>query len=81
MRGFSLNVRGRDKLNFDVLKRNDIEKVTTPLDEACKILAFNPYKVTGDPKTKQLMTLTEIIRYQLLCDKSLLDSQSFFSYP
>ena len=79
--GFSLNTRGREQLNFELLKENVIREVSDPLKEPREISVFNPHKITHDVNTKQLETVTEIKRYKLVFDKRVVDPNNYFSYP
>ena len=81
VRGFSLNTRGREQLNFELLKENVIREVSDPLKEPREIPVFNPHKITRDVNTKQLETVTEIKRYKLVFDKRVVDPNNYFSYP
>lgn len=81
VRGFSLNTRGQEQLNFDILKKNIIEEITLPQPTPNSILVFNPHKIVRNPTTKQLSTETEMKRYQLVFDKRVVDSTNFQSYP
>ena len=81
VRGFSLNTRGQEQLNFDILKKNIIDEVTQPQPVANSIPVFNPHKIVRNPTTKQLSTETQIKRYQLVFDKRVVDSSNFQSYP
>ena len=65
VRGFSLNTRGRQHLNFKLLKQNVINEVTASLEKTREIPVFNPPKITRDVNVKQLETFTEIKRYKL----------------
>ncbi|KAL9985179.1 hypothetical protein ACROYT_G007549 [Oculina patagonica] len=79
VRGFSLNTRGREQLNFEFLKENVIREVSDPLTDPREIPVFNPHKITRDVNTKQLETLTEIKRYKRY--KRVVDTKDYFSYP
>ena len=82
VRGFSLNARGSEQLNFDILKQNVIDEVTRPLENSKRqIPVFNPHKITRDANKKQLNTETEIKRYQVVFDKRVVDPSTFYSYP
>ena len=81
VRGFSLNTRGQEQLNFDILKKNIIEEITHPQPISNVIPVFNPHKIVRNPTTKQLSTETEIKRYKLVFDKRVVDSTNFQSYP
>ena len=74
VRGFTLNARGQDQLNFDLLKANVIDDVTTPLDEPRVIPVYNPH-------TKTLTTVKETKRYKVVFDKRVVDPDTFLSYP
>lgn len=76
-----VNTRGRQQLNFDILKKNVIDEVTTSLKESRQIKVFNPHKITRDVQTKQLVTQTEIKRYQVVFDKHVVNPNTFLSYP
>ena len=81
VRGFSLNVRGQEQLNFDILKNNIIREITNPQSSTNSIPVFNPHKIVRDTDTKQLKTQTEIKRYQLVFDKRVVEAYTFKSYP
>ena len=42
VRGFTLNVRGSQQLNYDVVRQNLIDEITQPLDERRNIDVVNP---------------------------------------
>lgn len=81
VRGFSLNTRGQNQLNFDLLKKNILDEITRPQAVPNTIPVFNPHKIVRDPNTKELLTHTEIKRYKLVFDKRIVDSTTFQSYP
>ena len=76
-----MNTRGQEQLNFDILKKNIIEEIAQPQPTPNSIPVFNPHKIVRNPTTKQLLTETEIKRYQLVFDKRVVDSTNFQSYP
>ena len=81
VRGFSLNARGQEQLNFDILKRNVLDELQHPQAQTRSIPIFNPHKIVRDTQTKQIATRTEIKRYQLVASKRVIDSDDFHSYP
>ncbi len=81
VRGFSLNTRGSEQLNFDTLKRNVMDELKNPLEKPREVQVFNPHKIVRDNKTKKLETSTEIKRYRVVFDKRVVDTETFFSYP
>ncbi|XP_073254414.1 uncharacterized protein [Porites lutea] len=81
VRGFSLNARGQEQLNFDILKRNVLDELQHPQAQTRSIPIFNPHKIVRDDTTKRLQTRTEIKRYQLVASKRVVDPSTFHSYP
>ena len=81
VRGFTLNARGQDQLNFDLLKANVIDDITTPLDDPRVIPVYNPHKIKRNADTKTLTTVEETKRYQVVFDKRVVDPHTFLSYP
>ena len=81
VRGFSLNARGQEQLNFDILKRNVLDELHHPQAQARSIPIFTPHKIVRDDTTKRLQTRTEIKRYQLVASKRVVDPSTFHSYP
>ena len=62
VRGFTLNTRGQEQLNFDLLKQNVIDEVTEPTDDPREIRVHNPHKIKRDANTKTLHTVEETKR-------------------
>ena len=59
VRGFTLNKRGQEQLNFDLLKQNVIDEVTEPAEDPREIRVHNPHKIKWDKNTKRLQTVEE----------------------
>lgn len=53
VRGFSLNTRRQEQLNFDILKKNIIDEVTQPQPVPNSIPVFNPHKHQTPPNSCQ----------------------------
>ena len=81
VRGFSLNVRGKELLNFDLLKQNVLDEIRLPQDQPRSIPIFNSHKITRDAHSKQLLTLIEIKRYKIVADKRVVDHDTFQTCP
>ena len=81
VRGFRLNARGQEQLNFDVLRDNVKEEVQHPLARTRDIPVWNPHKIVRDNREKRLMTETEIKRYQLVFGKRVVNPITFMSLP
>ena len=82
VRGFTLNVRGQQQLNYDVMRQNLLEELTNPLDNQRRnVEVVNPYFFTRDPATKRLKVGPRTKRYGLVFDKRVVDTNTFKSYP
>ena len=81
VRGFTLNVRGSQQLNYDVMCQNLIDEITQPLDERRNIHVTNPNFFWRNPATKHLRVITRTKRYGLVFDKRVVDPTTFASFP
>ena len=54
VRGFTLNVRDQQQLNYNIMRQTLLEELTDPLDERRNIDVINPNFFTRHPATKQL---------------------------
>ena len=54
MHGFTLNVRGQEELNYQIMRQNLLEELPNPRDKRRNIDVVNPYFFTRDPTTQQL---------------------------
>ena len=81
VRGFTLNTRRQEQLNFELLKQNVIDEVTDSGDEPHAIPVHNPQKIRRDVNTKQLEIIEETKRYKVVFDKRMVDPKTFQSYP
>ncbi|PFX12657.1 putative DNA polymerase [Stylophora pistillata] len=81
VKGFSLNVRGMQQLNYDVMKVNIIDEIQHPLDEARKTEIINSIHFMRDPVKKKIRTETQFKSYRLVFDKRVMQLGRFRSYP
>ena len=81
VRGFTLNVRGSQQLNYDVMRQNLIDEITQPLDERRNIDVVNPNFFWRHPATKHLRVIPRTKRYGLVFDKRVVDPNTFQSFP
>ena len=81
VRGFTLNTRGQEQLNVDLLKENVINEVTEPREEPREISVHNPHKIKRNVQTETLETIEETKRYKVVFDKRVVDPDTFLSYP
>ena len=81
MRGFTLNVRGQQQLNYHIMRQNLLEELTDPLDKRRNIDVVNPNFFTRHLATKTLKVSPRTKRYGLVFDKRVVDPDTFKSYP
>ena len=83
VRGFRLNTRDQEQLNFGVLRDNVKEENQHPLTHGSSrdITMWNPHKIVRDHRNKRLLTETDIKRYQLVFDKRVVSPTTFASLP
>lgn len=81
VRGFSLNVHGKEQWHFDLLKQNVLDEIRLPQDQPRSIPIFNPHKITRDAHSKQPLALIEIKKYKIVADKRVVDHDTFQTYP
>lgn len=81
--GFSLNVRGANQLNYDVMKQNLIDEITNPREDGQQrnVEVVNPNFFYRDPANKDLKVISQTKRYGLVFDKRVVDPNTFKSYP
>ena len=80
VRGFTLNVRGREKLNYKSMK----EHIKTTLEQeepADAIVVTNPNHFHRDQTLKKMKLTTLDKNYRLVFDKRVIDLNSKRSYP
>ena len=81
VRGFTLNVRGAQQLNYNVMRQNLLDEIQQPLDERRNVNVVNPNFFWRNPATKHLRVITRTKRYGLVFDKRVVDPNTFKSYP
>ena len=79
VRGFTLNVRGKEVLNYDTMKK----LVFKELKEGKKthLQVCNPSHFKRDTKLKNIGTVPQTKNYGVVLDKRVIDSQNMMSYP
>ncbi|XP_078364222.1 uncharacterized protein LOC144648571 [Oculina patagonica] len=81
VRGFTLNVRGSNQLNYHVMRQNVLEEIINPLEERRNVEVINPHFFTRDPVSKRLKVIPRTKRYGLVFDKRVVDPKTFRSFP
>jgi len=81
VRGFTLNVRGKEKLNYESMKKHILNEVTDPMEEKRVITVTNPNFFVRDTTAKKIKLMERTKRYGLVFDKRVLDPKTMKSEP
>ena len=81
VRGFRLNSEGKTQLNYDIMRQNVLDEIQHPQKEPRQTQVVKTYQIVHDAKTYDLYTYLDYKRYQLVCDKRVLDPSTFQTYP
>ena len=81
VRGFTLNTRGQQVLNFTSMKDLVLMEILEPENETRTLTLNNPHKIVREPATKKIKTVEQDKQYKLVFDKRILDMNTFKSYP
>ena len=79
VRGFTLNVRGRERLNYQTMKDHILK--TMEEDDALPIPVVNPNHFHRDQTHKKMKLVRQEKKYRLVFDKRVVDRNSKRSYP
>ena len=80
VRGFTLNVRGSNILNFQSMKLNILQELNIPQDSRRNMNIVTPYHFQRDVEKKQIRVVPRVKQYGLVFDKRVLNTNAF-SYP
>ena len=80
VRGFTLNVRGRERLNYESMK-NHILSTLEEEEPADTIVVRNPNHFHRDQTLKKMKLTVQDKKYRLVFDKRVIDLNSKRSYP
>ena len=81
VRGFTLNTRGSQVINFDSMKDLILAEIQEPEPKPRVIPVVNPHKIKRVSTTKTIETVEETKKYRVVTDKRVLDPNTFASYP
>ena len=69
VRGFTLNVRGKEVLNFETMKRNILSEIDDPQEERRVIRVNNPNHFQRNTTNKTIKLVHQVKQYGLVFDK------------
>ena len=81
VRGFTLNVRGKEVLNFDTIKTNILSELNDPQEERRVIKVTNPNHFKRNTTHKSIKLVNQVKQYGLVFDKRVIDPETKISYP
>ena len=81
VRGFTLNIRGQQVLNFHTMKDLVLSEILSPEDAPRTLTLTNPHKIQRIPINTTIQTVSQDKTYKLVFDKRVLDSDTYQSYP
>ena len=81
VRGFTLNVRAKEVLNFETLKKNILSELDNPQEERRVINVINPNHFKRDSTNKSIKLVKQVKQYGLVFDKRVIDPETKISYP
>ena len=79
--GFTLNVRGKEVLNFNTMKANILAEIKDPQEERRVIRVNNPNHFKRDTTYKTIKLVNQAKEYGLVFDKGVIDPETKISYP
>ena len=80
VRGFTLNVRGRQRLNYESMKEHIVDTLEEE-EEAVPISVINPNHFHRDQTHKKMKLVRQEKKYRLVFDKRVIDLNTKRSYP
>ena len=80
VRGFTLNVRGRQRLNYQTMKEHIVETLEEE-EPAEPIAVINPNHFHCDQTAKKMKLVRQEKKYRLVFDKRVIERDSKRSYP
>ena len=79
VRGFTLNVRGRQVLNYQTMRDNILSELDDPDDRT--IAVRNPNHFQRDSTLKKIKLVEQVKNYRLVFDKRVVDRETKRSHP
>ena len=79
--GFTLNVRGKEVLNFNTMKANILAEIEDPQEQRRVIWVNNPNHFKRDTTYKTIKLVNQTRQYGPVFDKRVIDPETKISYP
>ena len=81
VRGFTLNVRGKEVLNFETMKKNILSELDDPQEERRIIKVTNPNHFKRDSTNKSIKLVNQVKQNGLVFNKRVIDPKTKISFP
>lgn len=81
VRGFTLNVRGSEMLNFGSMKANILAELEDPTEERRLIPVTNPNHFKRNTTAKSIKLVEQVKQYKLVFDMRVIDVATKTSFP
>ena len=81
VRGFTLNVRGKTSLNYEVMKANILAELDDPFEHRRVVHVVNPNHFKRDQTSKKIGLVEQVKKYGLVFDKRVVDPETKHSLP
>ena len=81
IRGFTLNVRGANVLNFQTMKDSILAELNNPLYHRRTTDVVTPYYFQRDSERKRIKVVPRVKKYGLVFDKRVINTDAKMSYP
>ena len=78
-----MNARGQKILNFNSVKNLVLDEILNEEEEEQRrtLTLHNPHKITRCAATKTIKTVSQNKMYKLVCNKRVIDHDTFQSFP
>ena len=81
VRGFTLNLRGQEVLNYQSLRNHILQELENPQEESRTLPVVKPHHFKRDTRTKSIGLVRQVKNYSLVFDKRVIDPETYSNYP
>ena len=81
VRGFTLNLRGQEVLNYNFLRQLILHELHDPQEGPRTLPVVKPNHFRRDTRTKAIGLVRQVKNYSLVFDKRVIDPTTFSSFP